>query len=213
MAKELAARFTADGIALSKVTFERRGDLRYVGQGYELRVPFPDGTLDEAALARAFEAFHEIHRREYGHHFAESGIEIVNLRLVGAAAAAKIAKPTGGGRPIGRRGAGAQGHLHLQGREQARRLSDDFYRRDLLPVGQKVAGPASSCKWIRRPSCRRSIVSQPTRPAISASARRPANEHRASSRRHPSKTRPCGAAPQDEARLERPPAPNARRIR
>ena len=41
-------RFTADGIDLAKVTFERRGDLRYVGQGYELRVPFPDGTIDEA---------------------------------------------------------------------------------------------------------------------------------------------------------------------
>ena len=55
MAKELADRFTADGIDLAKVTFERRGDLRYVGQGYELRVPFPDGTIDEAALAKAFD--------------------------------------------------------------------------------------------------------------------------------------------------------------
>ena len=124
MARELADRFTADGIDLAKVTFERRGDLRYVGQGYELRVPFPDGTIDEAALAKAFEAFHEIHRREYGHHFAESGIEIVNLRLVGAATAAKIAKPTVGNWPVARRGAGAQGHLHLPGRQQARRLSD-----------------------------------------------------------------------------------------
>ena len=124
MAKELADRFTADGIDLSKVTFERRGDLRYVGQGYELRVPFPDGTIDEAALARAFEAFHEIHRREYGHHFAESGIEIVNLRLVGAATAAKIAKPTAAAGQSLDAARGAQGHLHLPGREQARRLSD-----------------------------------------------------------------------------------------
>src|SRR5271168_2676210 len=85
MAKELAGRFSADGIELSKVTFERRGDLRYVGQGYELRVPFPDGKIDAAAAAQVFEAFHEIHRREYGHHFAQSAIEIVNLRLVGAA--------------------------------------------------------------------------------------------------------------------------------
>ena len=43
--------------------FERRGDLRYVGQGYELRVPFPDGTLDDGgARPRSSSAFHEIHR-------------------------------------------------------------------------------------------------------------------------------------------------------
>ncbi|HSS86779.1 MAG TPA: hydantoinase/oxoprolinase family protein, partial [Reyranella sp.] len=96
MARELADRFTADGIDLARVSFERRGDLRYVGQGYELRVSFPDGTIDEAALAKGFAAFHEVHKREYGHHFADSAIEIVNLRLVGAASAATIAKPAVG---------------------------------------------------------------------------------------------------------------------
>ena len=35
----LTARFEADHIPLSEVTFSRAGDLRYVGQGYELRVP------------------------------------------------------------------------------------------------------------------------------------------------------------------------------
>ena len=123
MAKELADRFTADGIDLSKVTFERRGDLRYVGQGYELRVPFPDGTIDEAALAKAFEAFHEIHRREYGHHFAQSGIEIVNLRLVGAASAAKIAKPTVAAGPS-LDAARVRAAPAPSGSKQARRLSD-----------------------------------------------------------------------------------------
>ena len=57
MQKELAGRFTADGIDLAKVTFERRGDLRYVGQGYELKVPIPDGAVDDKALAKVFETF------------------------------------------------------------------------------------------------------------------------------------------------------------
>ncbi len=142
MAKELAQRFTADGIDLAQVTFERRGDLRYVGQGYELRVTFPDGILDEAALAQAFEAFHEVHKREYGHHFAQSAIEIVNLRLVGAASAATIAKPT----PDGERSLSAatvrsgNGTFRVDGK-----LADyptTFYRRDLLPVGERIPGPA-----------------------------------------------------------------------
>jgi N-methylhydantoinase A len=142
MAKELADRFTADGIDLAKVTFERRGDLRYVGQGYELRVPFPDGTIDEAALARAFEAFHEIHRREYGHHFAESGIEIVNLRLVGAATAAKIANPTAVAGQSLDAARVRKGTCTFRVESKLADYPTDFYRRDLLPVGQKTGGPA-----------------------------------------------------------------------
>ena len=142
MAKELAQRFTADGIDLAQVTFERRGDLRYVGQGYELRVTFSDGILDESALAQAFEAFHEVHKREYGHHFAQSAIEIVNLRLVGAASAATIAKPT----PNGERSLSAatvrsgNGTFRVDGK-----LADyptTFYRRDQLPIGERIPGPA-----------------------------------------------------------------------
>ena len=142
MAKELADRFTSDGIDLAKVTFERRGDLRYVGQGYELRVPFPDGTLDDAALARAFEAFHEVHKREYGHHFAHSAIEIVNLRLVGAATAAKIAKPSVAAGAALDAARVRKGTCTFRVESKLADYPTDFYRRDLLPVGQKIAGPA-----------------------------------------------------------------------
>jgi N-methylhydantoinase A len=142
MAKELAERFTADGIDLAKVTFERRGDLRYVGQGYELKVPFPNGKIDEAAINKAFEAFHEIHRREYGHHFADSGIEIVNLRLVGAASAAKIAKPTVGASTSSASAKLRGGTCTFRVEGKLADYPTDFYRRDLLPVGERIAGPA-----------------------------------------------------------------------
>ena len=149
-----------------RVSFERRGDLRYVGQGYELRVPFPDGPIDAAALAKAFEAFHEIHRREYGHHFAES--------------AHRDREPAPGRRRQRRqdRQAGGRhgqsldaakvrtGHLHLPRRRQARRLSDTTSTAATC-CRSASASPArpSSCRWIRPPSCRRSITSRPTPPA------------------------------------------------
>ena len=142
MAKELAGRFTSDGIDLDKVTFERRGDLRYVGQGYELRVPFPDGTLDAATLTTAFEAFHEIHKREYGHHFADSAIEIVNLRLVGAASAAKIAKPTAGTANSVAAALLRSGMCTFRVGPKLADYPTGFYRRELLPVGERVPGPA-----------------------------------------------------------------------
>src|SRR3984893_3722296 len=142
MAKELAARFTADRIDLARVGFERPGDLRYVGQGYELRVPFPDGKIDAAALAKAFDAFHEIHRREYGHHFADSAIEIVNLRLVGAASAATIAKPAVGTAVSLEAAKVRTGTCTFRVGAALADYPTTFYRRDLLPVGAHVAGPA-----------------------------------------------------------------------
>ena len=105
-------------------------------------MPFPAGTIDDAALAKAFEAFHEIHRREYGHHFAESGIEIVNLRLVGAASAAKIAKPTVGQAKSAAAAKVRSGPCTFRVEGKLADYSTDFYRRDLLPVGERLAGPA-----------------------------------------------------------------------
>lgn len=142
MARELEARFAADDIDLERVSFVRRGDLRYVGQGYELRVAFPDGTLDAAALAEAFAAFHEVHRREYGHHFADSAIEIVNIRLIGAAGAAEIARPAP---PSGGPLEAARIRTGLCTFRVDGELTDHetaFLLRDKLPVGVAIDGPA-----------------------------------------------------------------------
>ena len=43
MERRLAAQFAADHLDAEKVSFLRDGDLRYVGQGYELKIPFPPG--------------------------------------------------------------------------------------------------------------------------------------------------------------------------
>jgi N-methylhydantoinase A len=63
MQTQLVTQYQADGIAENDVTFARAGDLRYVGQGYELRVPFPSGTLDSTAMAQVFAAFEAPTRR------------------------------------------------------------------------------------------------------------------------------------------------------
>ena len=67
MADDIAALFKVDGVDPLSVKFARSGELRYAGQGYELKVPLPEGALDGAAiealaddrpddLAEAFEA-------------------------------------------------------------------------------------------------------------------------------------------------------------
>ena len=71
----------------------RSADVRYLGQGYELRADVRAGSLDEAAIERFWTAFHERHQLEYGHSFPERPIEIVNIRVVGVAAMPKIGAP------------------------------------------------------------------------------------------------------------------------
>jgi N-methylhydantoinase A/oxoprolinase/acetone carboxylase beta subunit len=141
MADELVGRFAADGVEAEHVAFARAGDLRYVGQGYELRVSFPDGVLDEGAMEGVFTAFHDTHRREYGHHFAQSAIEIVNIRLTGTAGTPSLARPTpsAGGSLAEARVRTGTCVFRVDGR-----IGDyptDFLRRDKLPVGEAIDGP------------------------------------------------------------------------
>ncbi len=65
-----------DDVADDAIVVTRALDCRYVGQGYELRVPLDDGAFVESALER----FHELHTREYGKAH-DDPIEIVNARV------------------------------------------------------------------------------------------------------------------------------------
>jgi N-methylhydantoinase A len=140
--EELERQLAADGIAAVDAAFERSGDLRYVGQGYELRVPLPDRPLDMAALAGVFARFGDLHQGEYGHVFPASPIEIVNIRVSGIGHMPKIApsRPTGGGTLAEALVKTAPCAFRSDGKLAT--LMTPFYRRGLLPLGQTIAGPA-----------------------------------------------------------------------
>jgi N-methylhydantoinase A/oxoprolinase/acetone carboxylase beta subunit len=73
---ELRMQLLEDGIPEEEIVVSRSLDCRYVGQGYELRVPLgADGYADSA-----LDEFHSLHEQEYGHAFRDP-IEIVNLRV------------------------------------------------------------------------------------------------------------------------------------
>ena len=139
----IATQFEADGVARADVAFERSGDLRYVGQGYELRVPFPSGPLGPREAEDLFRQFHEQHRTEYGHVFEASPIEIVNVRVAGIGRTPTI------GAPPAPRGTSLEAARVRTGRGTFRAAGGDlvevetvFYRRERLPVGETFAGPA-----------------------------------------------------------------------
>ena len=138
----LAKQYAADGVPAERVALSRAGDLRYVGQGYELRVAFPDGAIDDAALEAVWTAFHRQHEAEYGHFFADSPIEIVNIRLTGSGEMPKIAHTMEAG--SGTLGAARvrTGACAFRRRDGLERLETAFYQRDALPAEASFAGPA-----------------------------------------------------------------------
>jgi N-methylhydantoinase A len=141
MQRELSDQLTADGIAAKDAVFERAGDLRYVGQGYELRVPFPDGKFDSAALEQIFARFAGLHRAEYGHVFEASPIEIVNIRVTGIGRLPKIgSQPAIGGSLDESLVKTARCAFRRNGALEV--LETPFYRRHLLPLAEPVPGPA-----------------------------------------------------------------------
>jgi N-methylhydantoinase A len=142
MERRLAAQFTADHLDAGKLSFVRDGDLRYVGQGYELKIPCPNGVLKPADLEGIWQLFHEAHQREYGHAFRANPIEIVNMRVSGIGAMPKIQKikPAEGGSLTGARVRAGQCMFRVGG--ELKSFETAFYRRHLLPVEEKFSGPA-----------------------------------------------------------------------
>jgi len=84
----------AQGLEVGGLTASGTLELRYPGQNYTLTAPLAPGFR---------EAFHQQHRRLYGHHFPEREPEVVVLRLQVAAPAASGASAswrTVGQRPL-----------------------------------------------------------------------------------------------------------------
>jgi N-methylhydantoinase A len=142
MESALEARFRDDHVDAERITFSRRGDLRYVGQGYELTLPFPPGEITIEGLAKVWQAFHAAHQSEYGQAFEASAIEIVNVRVIGTGRFDKIARLSipSGGLLVDARVKVAPCLFRVDGRLSS--FDTTFYRRDKLGAGVRIPGPA-----------------------------------------------------------------------
>ncbi|OGL20902.1 MAG: hypothetical protein A3K12_17625 [Candidatus Rokubacteria bacterium RIFCSPLOWO2_12_FULL_71_19] len=119
---------------------ERRWlDMRYLGQNHELRVPLDPVALSDEDLALLIERFHDAHRRLHGYEAPEAPVQIVNVRV----ALRVEPPPLPGVAPEGSRApAMAAGCREVFFEEAGRRLACPVYRRDDLPAGFELRGPA-----------------------------------------------------------------------
>ena len=117
----------------------RSVEMRYSGQGYELEVPVPNGTLTRKDLKRISDTFHQTHRQLYGYASPQETTEFVYLRI---AALGKIPKPKfkkekeGDHKPA--RALKGKRKVFVQGKY----VSPPIYERALLRPADKIQGPA-----------------------------------------------------------------------
>ena len=81
-----AKALDAEGFPREAHVYARTVDLRYFGQAFEVRVPAPEGTVDQAYAAHVADRFHAEHRALYGYDFRDDPrqqVEWVNLRVTG----------------------------------------------------------------------------------------------------------------------------------
>jgi N-methylhydantoinase A len=138
---EARSQLRRDGVAEVDIRIRHAADCRYLGQGYELRVPMPEGHLDAGSIRRLREEFNRLHREEYGHAFPDNPIELVNIRVVATGRLPRMPElppPAGSGTPAPIDRAGV--HFARDGGLETHATA--FYERMRLPVGTRLEGPA-----------------------------------------------------------------------
>jgi N-methylhydantoinase A len=137
------AELTAEGMNAGDARFARELDLRYTGQGYELRTPLEAlfrERLTGASLQAARERFDECHAQIHGHAAKERPLEVVSYRLRVRVAVPKY-EPREEAAPLSPRNAAAvkgKRTISLNGAA----IEATLYERDRLDIGATVAGPA-----------------------------------------------------------------------
>jgi N-methylhydantoinase A len=140
-----SAELAAEGLADANATFQREFDLRYVGQGYELRVPldgFACEGFDAQAMRVARDRFDDRHAQIHGHAAREKPVEIVSYRLRVRVAVPKyepVAELPAAGAPPPEAARKGRRDVYFDGE---RAVPAELYERACLPVGARFGGPA-----------------------------------------------------------------------
>jgi len=135
----------AEGLDPDAAIFLRELDLRYTGQGYELRTPLDglyEGALTAAALQRARERFDRRHARIHGHAAADRPVEVVSWRLRLRVGVPKYAPQLAPMPDVAPDASGAvKGEREVWFDPKASTKAT-LYERDRLAVGAQLSGPA-----------------------------------------------------------------------
>lgn len=118
-------------------TFERRADLRYVGQEHTVGIAFP--LADEDPVASAIASFHEVHEKRFTYRL-DAAVQLVNFHLV---VTLPVDKPDLAERPVtGRDLVAAMSGTRSVDFDAHGRHDAVIYDGRLLEPGMQLDGPA-----------------------------------------------------------------------
>jgi N-methylhydantoinase A len=131
-----------EGLPATGAVYARELDLRYAGQGYELRTPLDglyDGAVTAATIAAVRVRFDERHAHLHGHAARDRPVEVVSFRLRLRVPVPKYEprpEPRGASRQSERKG---ERLVYFDG---VTAMPAALYERDVLAIGTTLAGPA-----------------------------------------------------------------------
>jgi N-methylhydantoinase A len=135
-----AARVMEETLGASaRFRFERAADIRFLGQGFEIVTPLPEGPFGAGTFAQVRAGFVELYRRVFAHVPPVEEIELINLRV--AAIETLTERPVrfdGAGREAWKIGVASRDVWDATSGKR-RRLK--VLARDALEPGQDLIGP------------------------------------------------------------------------
>lgn len=141
--QEALSRLRADRVPEEDIALQRIAECRYLGQGYELRVPVENGPVTLQTFERITDEFHRTHLEFFGKDYKETPVEIVNIRIEGVGKmpeleASKV--PTGSADPSEAFKYARKIIFKANGKIVA--FEAKVYDRYKLKAGNEIAGPA-----------------------------------------------------------------------
>jgi N-methylhydantoinase A len=127
--------------AAGTIALARTADMRYVGQGYELAVPIPDGPIDGRTADALRAAFDRVYAHRYGYSDPKAAVELVTVAVTVSGAGPEVRLPE--------QHAGPRDTAHARKPDRPAYFAETrgyvpcpVYDRARLPVGATIAGPA-----------------------------------------------------------------------
>ncbi len=138
MAGQGDAILARSGVPESERRMSRQADLRYSGQGHEIRVDLPDGALGPDSLASISEQFERVYESLFGRTGPDVPLEAVSWRLLatGPRPEVRLRGLAGGG------GDARKGERLAYFPAWGEHRPTAVYDRYLLAAGAKFSGPA-----------------------------------------------------------------------
>jgi N-methylhydantoinase A len=129
-----------EGGLIDHAIFQKSCDMRYIGQAYEINVPFPEysGTIGKQTIEELCDLFHVHQRKRFGHAAEEEPVELVCFRVLGILPMKEmqfLPKKEFRRFPL-------KGHRLAYFGKGKGFLDCPIYERDWMDLGFQVAGPA-----------------------------------------------------------------------